>query len=242
VSRKFVCRIGDCPRNGMKAFAVEGGPSILVVNAGDRYYGYQAMCPHMDVPLEEGFYDGAVITCHQHLWQWDVETGAARGVAEAPLQRFELAEEGDALYLVPAGPLRQTELFVGIAPDTLEAIERLARAERLAEGAVLYRSGDPADDLCVLESGRVQFVVGHDDRTSPAGFSLRRGEVFGWAALIEDQPYRIARATCVEPSEVLFINGRELLKVLEADPAAGYLVMRRLAALIMRQLTPAGAR
>ena len=226
----------------MKAFEAEGGLKVLVANTGDAYYAYQAMCPHMDVALEEGFYDGSVITCHQHLWQWDVRTGAPLGIAEASLERYEVTEEDGALYVVPSSPLRQTELFKGVAEGTLEAVVRVARSQTFEEGRVIYKPGDPADDLCVLESGRVQFTIGHDDRTSPAGFSIRVGEVFGWAALLDNQPNRIATATSLERSTVLLINGRELLKVLESDPAAGYLVMRRLASLITHHLTPAGAR
>jgi len=94
----------------------------------------------------------------------------------------------------------------------------------------------------VLESGRVQFPVGRDDRATPAGFSLRTGEAFGWAALVQDQSLRIATATCLEESTVLLIPGGELLTLLDDDPAAGYLVMRRLASLITRHLTPVGAR
>jgi toluene monooxygenase system ferredoxin subunit len=99
VSKRFVCRVEQCPRDGLKAFEVGDGVRILVATSGDRFYGFQALCPHMEVELEDGFYDGAVITCHQHLWQWDVTTGAPRGPAEAPLQRFELVEEGGALYM-----------------------------------------------------------------------------------------------------------------------------------------------
>jgi toluene monooxygenase system ferredoxin subunit len=242
VSKTFVCRTDQCPRDAMKAFDVEGGLRLLVAGAGPRYYAYQALCPHMEVALEDGFYDGSVITCHQHLWQWDVRTGAPMGLAEAPLQRYEVAEEEGALYVVAPSAVRQAQLFAGIAEPTLEAVARLARPQTFEEGSVMYRPGDPADDLCVLESGRVQFAVGHDDRTSLAGFSLQAGEVFGWAALLEDQPHRLATATCLERSTVARIDGRALLALLAGDPAAGYLVMRRLASLITRHLTPAGAR
>jgi toluene monooxygenase system ferredoxin subunit len=87
----------------MKAFEAADGRRVLVAHAHDRYVAYQAMCPHLDVPLEEGFYDGSIITCHQHLWQWDVMTGAPRGEAEAPLERFELLEDDGVLYVVPGG-------------------------------------------------------------------------------------------------------------------------------------------
>lgn len=225
----------------MKAFETEGGVKILVVHSEAGYHAYQAMCPHLDVPLEEGFYDGSVLTCHQHLWQWDIRTGAPMGIAEAPLQRYDLREEDGALYVVPADPIRQTELFSGLGERTLSAIASLVRRQTFDKGCVIYKPGDPADHLCVLEAGRVLFTIGRDDRTSPAGFSLRTGEVFGWAALLDDQPHRIATATCLEKSTILLVDGRELVGILATDPAAGYLVMRRLASLITRHLTPAGA-
>jgi toluene monooxygenase system ferredoxin subunit len=100
--KRRVCRIDECPRDGLKAFDVDGGPRVLVATSGRQVYAYQAWCPHMEVALEEGFYDGAVITCHQHLWQWDVRTGAALGQAEAPLERHEIVEEDGILYLVSA--------------------------------------------------------------------------------------------------------------------------------------------
>jgi len=95
-----VCRIEECPRDGLKAFDVADGRRVLIATSGREVYAYQASCPHMDVALEDGFYDGAVITCYQHLWQWDVRTGAAMGQAEAPLERYELSEEDGLLYLV----------------------------------------------------------------------------------------------------------------------------------------------
>ncbi|PWU23642.1 MAG: ferredoxin [Candidatus Rokuibacteriota bacterium] len=94
-----LCRAAECPRNGVKAFETADGLQVLVANAGDEYFGYQALCPHMEVALEEGFYDGSVLTCHQHLWQWDVRTGAPLGLAEAPLAQFDLVVEGGVLYV-----------------------------------------------------------------------------------------------------------------------------------------------
>ena len=96
-----LCRTDECPANGMKAFTTPEGLAVLVVHAGDRQLAYQAQCPHMEVALEDGFYDGAVLTCHQHLWQWDVRTGAPLGDAEAPLVRCALREEEGVLYVMP---------------------------------------------------------------------------------------------------------------------------------------------
>jgi toluene monooxygenase system ferredoxin subunit len=96
---KQVCRREDVPANGLKQFDVEGGPPILIVNAGAEYFAYQAYCPHQAVALEEGIHDGSVLTCLEHLWQFDLRTGAPLGDAESPLEAYPLKEESGALHV-----------------------------------------------------------------------------------------------------------------------------------------------
>jgi toluene monooxygenase system ferredoxin subunit len=222
--------------------AVEGGLKLLVANAGADYFAYQAMCPHQDVALCEGLYDGSVLTCHQHLWQWDIRTGAAIGLAEAPLESFDVHVENDSIYVVAQSALSAAGLFAGVTAATLKALTDFAKKEKCDEGRALYDVGDAADDFFILEAGRVEFLLGRDERVSPAGFMLHKGELFGWAALLENQPRRIARATCLESSQVLRINGKQALEVLANDPASGYLVMRRLSSLIARYLSSSGSK
>jgi toluene monooxygenase system ferredoxin subunit len=243
MSNVLVCRVADVPENELREFAAEGGLKLVVANAGGEFFGFQAVCPHQDVPLCEGLFDGSTLTCHMHLWQWDVRTGSPLGIAEAPLQRYPLARNGDSVYLAgEATALDVGELFNGLAAVTIDALTALARRESYGPGEVLYRPGDPADDFFVLDAGRVEFLVGRGDRTAPGGFMLKKGEVFGWAALLDGYPARIASARCLEASSLLRINGKAALRALEGDPAAGFVVMRRLAALIARYLASSGAR
>jgi toluene monooxygenase system ferredoxin subunit len=177
-----------------------------------------------------------------HLWQWDIRTGAPIGIAEAPLQAYPLAVEGDVLVLGPQpSALDVGELFRGLAAATLAKLDALARSETHPAGAVLYRHGDAAEDIYVLDSGRVEFMIGRGDRTAPDGFMLKKGETFGWAALLESYPQRIAGARCLEASTLLRINGKSAIEVLEGDPAAGFTVMRRLSGLIARYLALRGS-
>lgn len=243
MAKRMVCRVAEVPDNTLKECEAEDGLKLVVANAGGEFFGFQAVCPHQDVPLCEGLFDGATLTCHMHLWQWDVRTGAPLGIAEAPLQRYPLAREGDALYLGgESTALDVGELFNGLNSSMIEKLASLARRESHPAGALLYRPGDPAEDFFVLDSGRIEFLLGRGDRAAPGGFMLRKGEVFGWAALLEGTPARIASARCLEDSSVLRINGKAALGVLEGDPAAGFTVMRRLAALIARYLASSGAR
>lgn len=243
MSKTFVCKTADVPANGLTEVEAEGGLKLLVANAGSDYFAYQASCPHQEVALCEGLYDGCVLTCHMHLWQWDIRTGAAMGIAEAPLQKFPIAVEGDSIYLgAEPNALDVGELFNGLGPDTIEKLVALAARETVEAGTVLYGPGDPAEDFYVLDSGRVEFAVGRGDRAAPAGFMLKKGEVFGWNALLEGHPWRIATAKCLEASTLLRLNGKATLAVLEANPSDGFTAMRRLAALIARHLSSTGAR
>lgn len=237
MSKSPICNITDIPSNGMKTFELEKDLKVLIVNSGDCYYAYQALCPHQDVCLDEGFYDGSTLTCHQHLWQWDITNGHAVGIAEAPLQSYPVVVEGGEIFVRQASALETAELFSGICDDTLEKIGQLARREESQSGHILYDVNDSADDLYILESGRVEFFVGRGNQTSGAGFVLHKGEAFGWAALLDEMPRRIAKAACLENSVVLRLNGPEMLKIFESDTGSGYMVMRKLSTLITRHLT-----
>ena len=130
MAKRLLCQVADVPENGLKECEAGGGLKLVVANSGGEFFGFQAVCPHQDVRLCEGLFDGTVLTCHMHLWQWDVRTGSPMGLAEAPLQRYPLAVEGGSLYLgSEASALEMGELFNGIASGTIEALVRLARRE-----------------------------------------------------------------------------------------------------------------
>ena len=241
MSRVLVCKTADIPENGMKGYEL-AGRRVLIAQSEGCYYAYQGLCPHQDVCLDEGIYDGSLLTCHQHLWQWNIKTGEAVGLAEAPLERYDVQIDGDEVYVVQAGALQAAEIFAGVSEATLARLSDRAQREEFEAGSTLYGVGDQADDLYILESGRVEFQIGRGERATAAGFMLRKGEAFGWNALLEHQPSRIARASCVEKSVVLRLGGKETLQILETDPVSGFHAMRNLSNLITRYLTLSGAK
>ncbi len=236
----YICNLDDIPANGMRDFDTGDGAKVLIANLDEHYYAYGGWCPHQGTCLAEGFYDGSALTCRKHLWQWDITTGKAIGLAEAPLEPYLVEIEDGKIYVRQSSVLNMAQLFSDISTNTRDSLEQLMRREEYDSGSILYDIGDPTDDLYIMESGRVEFQIGRDDRTSAAGFILRRGEVFGWAALLEHQPLRIAKAVCVEDSALLRLNGEEVVKVLATDPDSGYLVMRHLTTLITKHLTSSG--
>ena len=125
--------------------------------------------------------------------------------------------------------LAEAELFQDLSADALAAVAALARPQSLEEGDAVYGLGDDADDLYLLCAGRVRFTLGVGNRPGAGGSIMTPVTVFGWAALLDEQPRRVATAVCLEDSELYVISGRALLDLFERDRTAGYQVMRRLA-------------
>src|SRR6185369_7809010 len=71
---------------------------------------------------------------------------------------------------------------------------------------------------------------------SSAGDIIRRGDVFGWAPLVEGHARRIATAYCLTACAVVAIDGAALNRLMEGDPGLGYALMKKLAVLLTSEL------
>lgn len=82
---KKLCALDEVERGTMKLVTLEGTDFLVLRGNADELMVVPGRCPHMDAPLCEGFFDGELLTCSQHLWQWSVKDGSMQGCAEAPL-------------------------------------------------------------------------------------------------------------------------------------------------------------
>jgi CRP-like cAMP-binding protein len=82
----------------------------------------------------------------------------------------------------------------------------------------------------------VRFTLGLGKRDTAAGDIIRRGDVFGWAPLVEGHTRRIATAYCLTACSVVAIDGAELIALMDADLGLGYALMKKLAVLLTSEL------
>lgn len=142
----------------------------------------------------------------------------------------------DAVRLESAGVLGQARFFAGLTKPQLERVAALGRARSFPADTRIYTVGDPVDDFYVLADGMVRFTLGLGKRETSAGDIIRRGDVFGWAPLVEGHARRIATAYCLTACEVVAIDGGALMRLMESDAAIGYALMKKLAVLLTSEL------
>lgn len=82
---KPLCKLEEIERDSKTPVTKDGCEFLVYRGDDDAILVVPPSCPHMDTPLCEGFFDGALITCSQHLWQWSVKDGSMQGIAEIPL-------------------------------------------------------------------------------------------------------------------------------------------------------------
>ena len=82
-----------------------GDDLILLVHLGSGdIRAYQGYCPHQRTPLAKGRFDGRILTCAAHLWQFNLCTGEGVNPKGCQLYRYQ-------------AKLQDVTIFVGIARE-----------------------------------------------------------------------------------------------------------------------------
>jgi CRP-like cAMP-binding protein len=137
----------------------------------------------------------------------------------------------------PGGILSQTDFFQGLTPGQIDRVAAVSEMQHFEGGHHVYRIGEPAKAVYVLVDGTVRMAIGFGGRNANAGDIVRRGDVFGWAALTPGCNQRIAMASCLSRCDILAVDGVSLLNLMEQDHTLGYRLMTQLTRLITGTLT-----
>ena len=96
---KQLCKIDEIDQGSMKLVSVEGTEFLVLRGLEDEILVVPPSCPHMEGRLGDGFFDGSLLTCSQHLWQWSIKDGSMQGCAEAPLAVYPSREVDGAVCI-----------------------------------------------------------------------------------------------------------------------------------------------
>ncbi len=113
--------------------------------------------------------------------------------------------------------LARHDLLGHMTPEELDRLLAPARVERLDEGRVLFRKGDPGDRLYVVLAWRISIGTTSEDGKEVVFNVLGRGEVFGEIALLDGKA-RTADATAMAECHLLVLERKDFMPFLESHP------------------------
>lgn len=98
-----VCSLDDLWEGELLEAEVGTHVVVLVGLEGGQVRAFQGACPHQDIPLAEGRFDGRVLTCRAHQWTFDARTGKGINPGNCSLAEYPVEIEGDEVRIEVEG-------------------------------------------------------------------------------------------------------------------------------------------
>jgi CRP-like cAMP-binding protein len=119
--------------------------------------------------------------------------------------------------------------------DTAALVSGCARHVVVGSGLRLLREGEPASSLYLLRRGRVSLELRTPGRGVLVVETLGPGDALGWSWLFP--PYRWQfDARALEPVGAIEVDAACFRAKMEADPAFGYALVKRLTFIMLQRL------
>ena len=126
-------------------------------------------------------------------------------------------------------------LFSGLPVDVAELVGGCSQNVAIATGELLLEEGEPARSLYLLRRGHVALEVYEPGRVPLVIDRIGPGQAVGWSWMFPPYRWHFA-ARALEPVGAIAIDADCLRAKAETDPAFGYLLMKRIAAVILDRL------
>lgn len=117
-----------------------------------------------------------------------------------------------------------------------EFLERFGEERHYSPGEILFKQGDPGENMYWIESGALAILQGK--LSNPALLTVRQpGQVVGEIALLENIP-RTASVVAVQPTHLRYLNKEKFQEILAHIPEVSLELMRLLSSRL-REIQPA---
>ena len=124
--------------------------------------------------------------------------------------------------------LPDNPFFRGLSPDQLDLISPLVEPLTYSAGSTIFKQGDEAIYLYVVQRGSVTIQYKPYDGPIITLSHLEAGQIFGWSSVVGGQTYTSDAISTLEV-ETIRLRGSELLKLCTDHPEASSAILDRLA-------------
>jgi CRP-like cAMP-binding protein len=135
--------------------------------------------------------------------------------------------------------LRRTSLFKDLTDDHLEALLSRLTERRIRKGEILFRQGDPGDEMFLIREGSVLVSKPVIGRAEQVLAHLGPGEFFGEMSLFDQAP-RSASVQAETETVMLCLDRDSVHSLIRTSPAAAAAFFYRLAEVFIRRLRETG--
>jgi len=129
-------------------------------------------------------------------------------------------------------------LFQDMKPQHQAMLGSGAKEAEFKAGELLFRQGEPANQLHLILSGNVSLEAHEPGGGTVPVQTLGPGDLLGWSWLFPPFIWNF-QARAIERTEVIVLSGGHLLSSADRDHEFGYELMKRVAQVVIKRLQSA---
>lgn len=131
--------------------------------------------------------------------------------------------------------LKETKFFQDLKPEYIELLAGCGSNSRFDAGEYIFREREPANTFYLIRHGQVVIEL-HDPRRGQLPiYTLGEDDILGWSWLFPPYQWHFS-ARAVSLTRAVAMDGQCLRDKCDADPALGYDLMKRFAAIVVERL------
>ncbi len=133
--------------------------------------------------------------------------------------------------------LRQCQLMDGLSDVEISDLSKLFHVQDLKKGEIIFQEGTVNKELYIIKNGRVSVNMlstlqnGEYEKI----INLSDHKIFGEFSFL-DEATRSATVIAEEDTSLVYIDNIDLLRFLEKNEHAGFIIMRNLAKILVAKL------
>lgn len=142
--------------------------------------------------------------------------------------------------MISAKQLKEFSYFKGFNDEELDKLASTATDKTYDAGIQIYKSGDPAESLYLVQEGKVilfmdSYIGPHKPPLQVTVDVVTRGEPMGWSAAVEPYAYTLG-ARCIDRVKAIALDAPRMRRLMDDDPCLGYRIMKATAQIIANRL------
>ncbi|HOD35574.1 MAG TPA: cyclic nucleotide-binding domain-containing protein [Syntrophales bacterium] len=142
--------------------------------------------------------------------------------------------------MVSAEILREANIFRNLNDTQIDKLASIAVSETHKAGTLLYKEGDLATHLYIVEEGKVflQMETGMGSDRPPMRITvdtITGGQAMGWSVFVEPHKYTLS-GLCMENSKLVSFEADKLRDLLNQDSVLGVEMMKGIVRVLASRL------
>ena len=135
--------------------------------------------------------------------------------------------------------LRQVDLLRDLEEEQLIALWPRLRERRLRKGEVLFREGDPGEEMFFIRTGAILVSKKVSGRVEQILSRLEPGAIFGEMSVFGDEPKRTATIQADVETQLLALDRVSVNEFIDANPRDAARFFQEMVRVLIRRLDAA---